>query len=799
MKKRLVGITMALVMLLSLFPLAAFAGSGLSGTGTVSDPYLIYDYEDLLTFADLVNNPANPISNTGLSATVKADILKPPAEGDSFAYMDMTPIGTEARPYKGTFTSDNDVSIKYLRIETASSNHVGLFGYIQNATIKNVTLSDPLVVGNTDVGALVGVAINSSITDCTVKSSRDRGFEVRGSESVGGLVGRAEDSSITGCKNFGWVFLLLTGEEEARHKLGGIVGVATLTASGTNPLLIYDCQNEGPVECTTVNDYECTGGIVGRLVSENANYRAKIDKCINNACVWSIEAGTGGIVGYAQNASIERCENKQAITGTTGVGGIAGYAFYGTQILNCTNSGSVTGNPYSDNDPENPKSITPFNIGGIVGSVYNPRDTSHLFENGELNCDVNPVYSYNRDSLIYDCSNSGTVTCNGDYEEQLGTIVCLPSAPDTPYAVQLEGSTTGGIVGFAADSAYFDEEGNIVKIEKCTNSGAVTGASSTGNATYTGGVLGCGKNVAVVESQSSGTVTNASDSSTDSVNDYIGGYCFTVRFNTNGGTAASGESLALTQNDLLLCPTEPTRTGFEFKGWYKDARLTEAFSFTTDKITAPSTLYADWEQFCTLTVPFTVTVRQDGNLVPEKTEFSLEFVDVNTGEDYYRDVTVSASVETNGAGSYSGTMTLTGPYTQLWYMLSEGAFVKQVNDGKADWSYDDTAWALLLRENPSLASFNEDTASAYSLLVFAATCETTENGPHYDFDLNGTPAEEMSFTNIYSKSDSAQGDNPKTGDSGKIALWLILLGVSATAVAVLGVYAEKRRLFSKHG
>ena len=61
-------------------------------------------------------------------------------------------------------------------------------------------------------------------------------------------------------------------------------------------------------------------------------------------------------------------------------------------------------------------------------------------------------------------------------------------------------------------------------------------------------------------------------------------------------------------------------------------------------------------------------------------------MDAYASEYRYANVTISAAVTTNGEGSYAGTMDLTGPFQQLRNMLCEGAFVKQVNAGEANWA-----------------------------------------------------------------------------------------------------------------
>ena len=83
---------------------------------------------------------------------------------------------------------------------------MGLFGYIEDATIKNLTVSKVTVDlsstgrGETYMGALVGKAINSEITNCHVK---DVNFKFSGYStakvSLGGFAGRLHSTTVENC------------------------------------------------------------------------------------------------------------------------------------------------------------------------------------------------------------------------------------------------------------------------------------------------------------------------------------------------------------------------------------------------------------------------------------------------------------------------------------------------------------------------------------------------------------------------------------------------------------------------
>jgi len=78
---------------------------------------------------------------------------------------------------------------------------------------------------------------------------------------------------------------------------------------------------------------------------------------------------------------------------------------------------------------------------------------------------------------------------------------------------------------------------------------------------------------------------------------------FEITFNTNGGSSVSKQTVAL--NGTVTKPTDPTRSGYTFGGWYKDAGLQNPYDFTS-KVVENTTLYAKWNAVSLLTVTFSV-------------------------------------------------------------------------------------------------------------------------------------------------------------------------------------------------
>lgn len=67
---------------------------------------------------------------------------------------------------------------------------------------------------------------------------------------------------------------------------------------------------------------------------------------------------------------------------------------------------------------------------------------------------------------------------------------------------------------------------------------------------------------------------------------------YEVTFETNGGSLV--EVAKVEEGKKVVKPQDPTRNGYEFKGWYEDDQLEHEFSFDT-VITENITLFAKWE------------------------------------------------------------------------------------------------------------------------------------------------------------------------------------------------------------
>lgn len=398
------------------------------------------------------------------------------------------PIGNSSTKFSGTFDGKNH-TISNLK---TSGQYSGLFGYVNGATIQNLTVNVTNNAGATSAGGLVG-AVNGTTTirNCTVNGT------ISGTHQVGGFVGFAQgvyqdntlvlpcNLTIEGCTNNATVTTTSQASDNNRTSAGGFVGY--VNAGATVTIKSYTDENgqtkkstnNGKISTTSSADNKGVGGFVGYSYG-----KITLTDCVNekNATITGKER-VGGLVGYIGKADsdsqkemvISGCENKAAVTSNStndvyGIGGIVGYnSGHKVAITNCINSGAITGTHetagiigYSDHSEisncTNSGAVSGFaTVGGIVGKMGG--------------------------GSIVSCKNTGTVKAS--------------KARDIDG---VNGAYLGGIAGWAG--------GNV---NNCYNSATVTTETSWGNSNIVGGIVGFfvnGKTVSYC--YNSGTIVGSS-------------------------------------------------------------------------------------------------------------------------------------------------------------------------------------------------------------------------------------------------------------------------------------------------
>ena len=152
--------------------------------GTKDDPYIIYYKEQLDLLASSVNqgnrygydedHPDGYFFKLGDDIAYDPDVLTIDNDGDGINDSNYMPIGAFVNSawldFGGTFDGDGH-TISGIRVYMVDGigYHQGLFGRVYGGTVKNVTLADAQITGNSYVGGIVGYSdYGSTITNCRV-------------------------------------------------------------------------------------------------------------------------------------------------------------------------------------------------------------------------------------------------------------------------------------------------------------------------------------------------------------------------------------------------------------------------------------------------------------------------------------------------------------------------------------------------------------------------------------------------------------------------------------------------------
>ena len=210
-----------------------------------NEPLAINSKEEFIAFRNAVND-----------GTINATSIKLMADID-LSGEEWTPIGLYEHPFDGIFDGGGHI-IKNLNVDNTDTDYQGLFGYATNATIYNMHLLNPKVVGRDYVGSVVGYANNSShITDVLVTSNFPSGGDYTvnaNSGSGGGIVGYAQNATIERC--------MFRGRVHCSGWTGGIVG------NVYNNVTISDCSASNFLHSF---GSDVIGGIVGGAGAVNVN------------------------------------------------------------------------------------------------------------------------------------------------------------------------------------------------------------------------------------------------------------------------------------------------------------------------------------------------------------------------------------------------------------------------------------------------------------------------------------------------------------------------------------------------
>jgi len=446
-------------------------------------------------------------------------------------------------PYLAADFDGKNFTIANLSINLANDN-LGLFGHIASgSTVSNVVLSNALVTGGSNIGALAGM------NDGTINTGSSANGSVTGNSSVGGLAGH-NNGTISGSNVSG---ASVTGSNSA---VGGLAG------------LNYGTIDTSYASGGSVNGVSDVGGLVGsNRANSGTSNGVRTNGIISNSYVSTGSVSStgnyvGGLVGYNDFGTISNShvDTGTAVNGVDYVGGLVGYDGGEGFIYGNTVTGAiVTGNSY---------------VGGLVGEVAQaPYYTGYADNNHVVNSSVSGgtvsggsyvggmmgwnggtiSNSYVSGGSVAGSTNvGGLVGMNATATTSLGVCSsggCISNNYVSGGKVSASGNNVGGLVGNNAGdvsgsyvnggtviSAVSDGSGNgggLVGYNSgsITNSFVSNGSVSGGSSAYVwymGGLVG----------QNAGSISNTYASG-DTVSGSGSSFGGLVGYNTSTGSIAT--------------------------------------------------------------------------------------------------------------------------------------------------------------------------------------------------------------------------------------------------------------------
>lgn len=286
-----------------------------SNTKTIT----IYSGEGLKVAADVVNS-----GDTDINIILDNDI--------DLTGIEWTPIGTESRPYTGTFDGNNK-TIRGLEINQSGTDNVGLIGYLgSEGKVQNVTLTNISVSGANCVGGIAGQNYGT-VENCSVNGTvTGKGFTDTGGiagSNYGTISGCSAEGTVTGSVNVGGISGLCvpnydTGTDSligstidgchSTADVSGISSVGGVVGNLGNGCSLMACYSTGNVTATLTDGYANVGGVVG------INSQGTVTGCYHaTGEITSLGRGRiGGIVGENYIGTVAACYWENNLNSGTG-------------------------------------------------------------------------------------------------------------------------------------------------------------------------------------------------------------------------------------------------------------------------------------------------------------------------------------------------------------------------------------------------------------------------------------------------------------------------------------------------
>jgi hypothetical protein len=303
------------------------AGVAPSGSGTEADPYLISSMDNLQWITSDASRWDQYYKQT---VDIDASVTYSPCYNSGAGW---SPVGNSSTNFTGSYDGQG-FSITDLYINRTGDEYVGLFGFLWDAEISNLSLVNANIYGGKYTGGLAGAADSDTrITNVHISgnvSGTAYDYEI----FTGGLVGgfHGSQSVVDQSSSSAYIYCY------------DYSGYATCSVGGLFGEFEGTCQNSFSTGNVTVQgEYNSTvyaGGLVGNAIGQILNSYAN-----GYVEVWNVYDGNfygGGFAGKSTQAIINCYSTGYIINYDSYMGSAAGFVGEnGGQITNCYSLGNT--------------------------------------------------------------------------------------------------------------------------------------------------------------------------------------------------------------------------------------------------------------------------------------------------------------------------------------------------------------------------------------------------------------------------------------------------------------------------
>ncbi len=559
------------------------------GSGSESDPYKISTRADLMLLAEKVNGGegyadkyfvlTNDIDTTVIPAAADAVNVQD-AEGDDASSLaedaetsdtpeKWTPVGTATKtPFKGHFDGAGNTVKIYIN---TTDSYQGLFGCINGAEIKDLTVSGSITAGLHAGGIAAytegAVNIENCVNNADITSTVERSY-------VGGIVGDIAKGTpvLKGCVNNGNI----TVDQKMSYP-GGILGYTAVKTT------ISDCRNNGDV----ISEAASMSAAAGILAYVSGSDPVTFENCINNGTVTSNVGNAAGIIAkYEASAavcSITDCSNTGKISGRGSVAGLAGSG--ATEVSRSFNTGAVIADGTGQS--------AAVYAAGLVADIKSSKGLK-----------------------VSECYNTGNISVTGSGDSgslAAGLVACAKGV------IIINSYNQGDVAGIENASGLanmFSASNGSSRFIQCYNTGNVSAEGSNkgslsytmyGDADHCYYLAGTGSEGGYSEEEMKGdTVVNGlgfafvkTDESYpelywqhEASSDHVTLHYSESSFDANLTDTTRNVSISKFKESLTSLSTD--REGVTFEGWYTDSKLTEKWDQESE-LKSGDELFASWK------------------------------------------------------------------------------------------------------------------------------------------------------------------------------------------------------------